>query len=68
MRDYELKYFSKLIPKPVSLTLRHAFTEDEKDLFKADLFHVLKFKYWHHNCLYEISDNFKEVYRDWLLR
>ncbi len=66
IREYELKYFSKLIPKPVSLILRHAFTEEEKDLFNADLFHVFKFKYWHKKCMFEISDNFKEVYRDWL--
>lgn len=61
-----LKYFSKLIPRPLSLILKHNLTNKEKELFKGDLFHVINFKFWHNNVRFELSDNFKEVYREWM--
>jgi len=61
-----LKYFSKLIPRPLSLILKHNLSNKEKELFKGDLFHVINFKFWHNNVRFEISDNFKEVYREWM--
>ncbi len=66
IREKELKYFSKLIARPISLILKHDLTTEEKELFNADLFHVFEFKYWHKNTKYDIADNFKEVYREWL--
>jgi len=61
-----LKYFSKLIPRPLSLILKHNLSNEEKELFKGDLFHVLNFKFWHSNVRFELSNNFKEVYREWM--
>jgi hypothetical protein len=66
MENNFLKYFSKLIPRPLSLILKHNLTNEEKELFKGDLFHVIDFKFWHNNVRYELSDNFKEVYREWM--
>ncbi|MFX0176461.1 MAG: hypothetical protein ACFE85_09545 [Candidatus Hodarchaeota archaeon] len=64
--ETDLKYFSKLIPRPISLILKHELTSDEKELFKGDLFHILNFKYWHNKSKYDVLDNFEEVYREWL--
>jgi hypothetical protein len=66
IKNMDLKYFSKLIPQPLTLTLKHNLTEKEKDLFKGELFHVINFKFWHNNVRFELSDNFKEVYREWM--
>ncbi len=66
IKEKELKYFSKLIPRPVSLILKQELTAEEVDLFSADLFHVFEFKYWHNKAKYDIADNFKEVYREWI--
>ncbi|MHA1294200.1 MAG: hypothetical protein ACTSQJ_16225 [Promethearchaeota archaeon] len=66
IKETELKYFSKLIPRPVTLILKHNLTREEKDLFKAELFHVFNFRFWHNNLKIEIADNFKEVYREWV--
>ncbi|MBY8983799.1 MAG: hypothetical protein KGD65_01905 [Candidatus Lokiarchaeota archaeon] len=66
MENIFLKYFSKLIPRPLSLILKHNLTNEEKELFKGDLFHVIDFKFWHNNVRFELSDNFKEVYREWM--
>ena len=66
IEDNFLKYFSKLIPRPLSLILKHDLTNEEKELFKGDLFHVLNFKFWHNNVRFELSNNFKEVYREWM--
>ena len=66
IKNMDLKYFSKLIPRPLSLTLKHILTNDEKEFFNGDLFHVIKFKFWHNNARFEIADNFKEVYRTWV--
>ncbi|MHA2282925.1 MAG: hypothetical protein ACXAC5_18945 [Promethearchaeota archaeon] len=66
MENAFLKYFSKLIPRPLSLILKHNLTNEEKELFKGDLFHVIDFKFWHNNVRFELSDNFKEVYREWM--
>ena len=66
IKNMDLKYFSKLIPQPLTLILKHNLTEQEKDLFKGELFHVINFKFWHNNVRFELSDNFKEVYREWI--
>ncbi len=66
IKNIDLKYFSKLIPRPLSLILKHNLTNEEKELFKGDLFHVINFKFWHNNVRFELSDNFKEVYREWM--
>ncbi|MFX0041405.1 MAG: hypothetical protein ACFE8L_00705 [Candidatus Hodarchaeota archaeon] len=66
IKEMELKYFSKLIPRPLTLILKHNLTSEEKELFGGDLFHVLSFKFWHTNSRFELADNFKEVYREWL--
>jgi hypothetical protein len=64
--EKELKYFSKLIARPASLILKQDLTSEEEELFTADLFQVFEFKYWHKNTKYNVSDNFTEVYREWL--
>jgi len=66
IKEKELRYFSKLIPRPVSLILKQELTAEEVDLFNADLFHVFEFKYWHNKAKYDIADNFNEVYREWI--
>jgi len=66
IEEVNLRYFSKLIPRPISIILNHILTDNERELFKTELFHVLNFKYWGNKSLFEISDNFKEVYRAWL--
>jgi len=66
IKEKELKYFSKLIARPVSLILKQDLTNEEIELFNADLFHVFEFKYWHKKTKYDIADNFKEVYREWI--
>ncbi|HEC40810.1 MAG TPA: hypothetical protein ENI29_21380 [bacterium] len=66
VKNIYLKYFSRLIPRPLTLILRHNLTNEEKVLFKGELFHVINFKFWHNNVRFELSDNFKEVYRDWM--
>jgi len=64
--EKRLKFFSPLIARPKTVIMRHHLTNDELELFAADLYHVLNFKYWHNKVKIEISDNFKEVYREWL--
>lgn len=66
IKNMDLKYFSKLIPRPISLTLKHILTNNEKEFFNGDLFHVINFKFWHNNARFELADNFKEVYRTWV--
>jgi hypothetical protein len=66
IKEMDLKYFSKLIPQPLTLILKHNLTEEEKELFKGELFHVINFKFWHNNVRFELSDNFNEVYREWM--
>jgi len=66
IKNTELKYFSKLIPRPLNVILKHVLTNEEKELFKGDLFHIIDFKFWHNNARFELSDNFKEVYREWV--
>ena len=61
-----LKFFSPLVPRPTTVIMKHQLTNEENDLFIADLYHVLNFKYWHNKVKVEISDNFKEVFREWL--
>lgn len=66
IKDNELKYFSKLIPRPITVTLKHILTNEEKELFHGDLYHIIDFKFWYNNARFELSDNFKEVYREWV--
>jgi len=66
IKEKVLKYFSKLIARPISLILKQDLTAEEMESFNADLYHVFEFKYWHKNTKYEIADNFKEVYREWM--
>ncbi|MFW9820790.1 MAG: hypothetical protein ACFFE5_14365, partial [Candidatus Thorarchaeota archaeon] len=66
IKNTELKYFSKLIPRPLTVVLKHILTNEERDLFNGDLFHVLDFRFWHNNAQFELSDNFREVYREWV--
>ncbi|MFX1480006.1 MAG: hypothetical protein ACFFCI_17950 [Promethearchaeota archaeon] len=66
LKNLELIYFSKLIPRPRTLILKHNLTTEERELFKGDLFHVIDFKFWYNNVRFELSDNFKEVYREWM--
>jgi len=66
IKENEVKYFSKLIPRPKNIILRHNFSNEEKESFEGNLFHVIYFKYWHNKSNYIISDNFKEVYREWI--
>ncbi|MBY8988007.1 MAG: hypothetical protein KGD61_06095 [Candidatus Lokiarchaeota archaeon] len=66
IKEKNLKYFSKLIARPISLILKQDLSAKEKELFNTDLFHVFGFKYWHKNTKYDIADNFKEVYREWI--
>jgi hypothetical protein len=65
--EMELKYFSKLIPIPKNLILKHNLTNEERELFKSDLFHIFSFRFWgSKNLKVDLSDNFKEVYREWV--
>jgi len=64
--EKRLKFFSKLIARPTTIIMKHQLTNEEKDLFIADLYHVVNFKYWHNKVKFDILDNFKEVYREWL--
>jgi len=66
LKEMELKYFSKLIPRPLSLILKHELTNDERQLFKSDFYHVFNFKFWHNNLKIDLADNFQEVYREWI--
>ncbi|MFX1389659.1 MAG: hypothetical protein ACFE9Z_06300 [Promethearchaeota archaeon] len=66
IKNSELKYFSKLIPRPLTVTLKHILTNEEKEIFQGDLFHIIDFKFWHKNARFELSDNFNEVYREWV--
>ena len=66
IKKRDLKYFSKLVPRPLTLILKHILTNQEKEQFKGELFHVVNFKFWHNNAQFELSDNFKEVYREWM--
>ncbi|TFF99216.1 MAG: hypothetical protein EU540_07055 [Promethearchaeota archaeon] len=67
LRERELKYLSKLIPQPTTLILKHNLTNEEKELFNADFFHVFNFRFWgKNNVSIEIADNFKEVHREWV--
>ncbi len=67
IKNTELKYFSKLIPRPLNVILKHTLTNEEKERFKGDLFHIIDFKFWHNNVRFELSDNFEEVYREWVI-
>jgi hypothetical protein len=65
VKEADLKYFSKLIPRPLSLILKHDLSKDEMELFNGPLYHVINFKFWHDFSKYYIADNFKTVYREW---
>ncbi|MFX1237681.1 MAG: hypothetical protein ACFE8P_08160, partial [Promethearchaeota archaeon] len=61
----ELQYFSKLIPLPSSIILKHKLSKQEKAFFREDLFHTIIFKYWHKHAKYSIADNFKTTFKEW---
>jgi len=65
VKEAALKYFSRLIPRPLSLILKHDLSKDEMELFNGPLYHVINFKFWHDYSKYSIADNFKTVYREW---
>lgn len=62
LRDTELKYFSKLIPRPKSIILRQLLNTTEKEFFSGDLYHVFSFKYLKSIMEIEVNDNFKRVF------
>jgi len=65
--ERELKFLSKLIPQPTTLILKHNLTNEEKELFNTDFFHVFNFRFWgNNNVKIELADNFKEVHREWV--
>ncbi len=66
LKEMELKYFSKLIPRPISLILKHDLTNEEQELFSSDLYHVFNFRFWHNKVKIDLADNFKEAYREWI--
>ncbi|MFO7795978.1 MAG: hypothetical protein R6W84_07475 [Promethearchaeia archaeon] len=67
IRENELKYFSNLIPVPSTMILKHKLNNEELELFKGDLFQVFGFKNWGvGNIALDLSDNFQEVYREWI--
>lgn len=66
IEERNLKFFSSLLPRPKTIIMQHQLTSKERDLFIANLYHVINFKYWHNKVKVDISDNFKEVYREWL--
>lgn len=66
IKENHLKYFSHLIPRPVSIILKHRIPPEERDLLRNDLFHIINIKYWAKKSLIEVFDNFKEVYNIWL--
>ena len=66
LTEMELKYFSKLIPRPITLILKHNLTNEENELFKSDLYHVFNFRFWHNKVKIDLSDNFQEAYREWI--
>jgi hypothetical protein len=67
IRDNELKYYSKLIPVPKTLILKHLLTHDEKEQFKGDLFQVFEFNLMGEDKLIlNLKDNFKEIFREWI--
>ena len=66
LTEMELKYFSKLIPRPLTLILKHNLTNEENEFFKSDLYHVFNFRFWHNKVMIDLSDNFQEAYREWI--
>ena len=67
LKEKELKYFSKLLPRPTTLILKHNLTDEERELFNSEFFHVFNFRFWNNNKVkIDVADNFKEVYREWV--
>jgi hypothetical protein len=67
IRENELKYFSKLIPIPKTLILKHLLNNEEKKQFKGDLFQVFDFNLrGEEKLILNLQDNFKEIYREWI--
>ena len=66
VQEKELKYFTSLIPRPVSLILQHELSPDERELFNGILFNVFNFKYQNEYARFDLADNFQEVYREWI--
>ena len=67
IRDNKLKYFSKLIPIPKTLILKHLLTHEEKEQFKGHLFQVFEFNLMGEDkFILNLKDNFKEIFREWI--
>ncbi len=67
IRETELKYYSKLIPIPKTLILKHLLTHEEKEQFKGDLFQVFEFNLMGEDkFIINLKDNFKEIFREWI--
>ncbi|MBN1800722.1 MAG: hypothetical protein JW891_04405 [Candidatus Lokiarchaeota archaeon] len=66
LKKSELMYYSQLLPLPSSIILKQKLSEQEKDLFSEDFYHVINFKYWHDRIKIYISNNFKTVYKEWV--
>jgi len=62
----ELKYFSKLIARPMTITLKHILDENEKDRVKEELYHVFDFQYWHNNLKIRLKNNWNDIYKEWM--
>ncbi len=66
IKEMELKYFSKLIPRPLTLILKHNLTNKERKIINGDLFHVFNFEFLSANELkIDIANNFNKVYTEW---
>ncbi|MHA1726225.1 MAG: hypothetical protein ACTSXH_15535 [Promethearchaeota archaeon] len=68
LRETELKYFSKLIPRPKTIILRHLLTNDEKELFNGELYHVFELKFLKSYLELSVNDNFNRIFREWSRR
>jgi len=62
----ELKYFSKLIARPINVALKHIIEGEERERVKSDLFHIFDFRFWQDSMKIELKNNWNEIYRGWM--
>jgi len=62
----ELKFFTKLIARPMTVTLKHILEEDEKDKVRDDLYHVFDIQFWHNNLKIRLKNNWNDIYKEWM--
>lgn len=62
----ELKYFSKLIARPLSVTLKHKIEGNERERVKGDLYHIFDFRFWQDSIKIELKNNWNEIYKGWM--